>query len=433
MIGAGFGGLAVARNLLGTPVVRPADRRQQLPHVPAAAVPGGDGRAGRRRRVAAGAGHRPPRPSTPATGNVRFRMGRAVAVDARPPDRRTLEGGDTVDYDWLVVAVGAVPHDFDVQGVDDHTLVLKHLDDALSIRGPPARRLRASGDRAVADRRRCPRRGRSVGGGATGVEMAGAMRELYVHVMAKDFPDLPGRVGPDRARRAGRPPAVAVPPSARRSGLGAPCDGAASRCCLGVGVAAVTSGPGRADRRHGAQGRHDDLVDRRDGRAAGRHARHADRPRRAARRRARPQRAGPPRGVRHRRRRRHARPPTARRSRRSPARRSRAASTSPARSCGGSTVGRRRRSAISDKGQMATIGRHDAVTELPNGIAPRRPARVAVVARPAPRVPDRVPQPPERVRQLVLELPDVRPREPHPARIRAARVARVRQTGKMRS
>ena len=116
-------------------------------------------------------------------------MGRAVAVDLAG---RTvhLEGGDTVDYDWLVMAVGAVPHDFDVQGVSDHTLVLKHLDDALSIR---ARVLDAFEQAAiepslvaegVLDVVIC-------GGGATGVELAGALRELYIHVMAKDFPDLP--------------------------------------------------------------------------------------------------------------------------------------------------------------------------------------------------------------------------------------------------
>ena len=42
---------------------------------------------------------------------------------------------------------------------------------------------------------------------------------------------------------------------------------------------------------------------------------------------------------------------------------------------------------------MATIGRLDAVAELPNGMRAPRARRLAGLARPAPRVPDGVPQP----------------------------------------
>ena len=74
-----------------------------------------------------------------------------------------------------------------------------------------------------------------------------------------------------------------------------------------------------------------------------------------------------------------------RRCPRSPSRRSRAASTSPARS-----VGRLQRSPTEpfhyrDKGQMATIGRHDAVTELANGWRFSGPIGWAGLARAAPR------------------------------------------------
>ena len=46
-----------------------------------------------------------------------------------------------------------------------------------------------------------------------------------------------------------------------------------------------------------------------------------------------------------------------------------------------------------DKGIMATIGRHSAVTELPFGLDPEGVRRLGGVARPTPRLPHRVPQP----------------------------------------
>ena len=70
-----------------------------------------------------------------------------------------------------------------------------------------------------------------------------------------------------------------------------------------------------------------------------------------------------------------------------------------------------------DKGTMATIGRRSAVAELPLRIRLRRDTGLVELARIAPRVPRRVPEPSRGVRQLGVELPHVGPREPdhHPA------------------
>ena len=58
-----------------------------------------------------------------------------------------------------------------------------------------------------------------------------------------------------------------------------------------------------------------------------------------------------------------------------------------------------------DKGIMATIGRRAAVTQFPSGLIVPGDSRVAGLARPPPRLPDRLPQPGGGPRQLVVALP----------------------------
>jgi NADH:quinone reductase (non-electrogenic) len=188
VIGAGFGGLAVARGLLGAAVdvtlVDANNFHTFQPLLYQVATAGLDAEnvayairgslRGRRRR----------RPS-----NAAVRMARVTAVDLAAR-RVTLADGDALDYDVLVVASGAVSHNFGVPGVAEHTLPLKHLDDALALRTHVLTRFEeAAADPAVVaegalDIVVC-------GGGPTGVELAGGLRELYTMVLAKDFPRLP--------------------------------------------------------------------------------------------------------------------------------------------------------------------------------------------------------------------------------------------------
>jgi NADH dehydrogenase len=188
VIGAGFGGLAVARGLLGAAVdVTLLDANnfhtfQPLLYQVATAGLDAENVAyairgslrGRRRR----------RPS-----NVAVRMARVTDVDVTAR-RVALADGDVVDYDVLVVASGAVSHDFDVRGVAEHTLPLKHLEDALALRTHVLTRF----EEAAADPAVVAKGALDIivcGGGPTGVELAGGLRELYTMVLAKDFPRLP--------------------------------------------------------------------------------------------------------------------------------------------------------------------------------------------------------------------------------------------------
>lgn len=120
--------------------------------------------------------------------NARFRSGEVTGVDL---DRRVVcfADGATLPYDHLVLAAGARSTSFGVEGVDEHAFPLKSVRDAMALRT----HLLAQFEQADDD----PSLVRAgalnvvvVGGGPTGVEMAGAVSELYTKVLARDFPDL---------------------------------------------------------------------------------------------------------------------------------------------------------------------------------------------------------------------------------------------------
>ena len=181
VIGAGFGGLRVARHLRDAPVdVTIVDANnfhtfQPLLYQVATAGLDTDDIA------------YPVRGIFRRQRNVTVRMASVTGVDlvARTV---TTDRGEPLGYDTLVVAAGTVSHDFGIPGVAEHTLPLKAANDALALRNHLLARFEDAaltgdaGDGAL-DVVIC-------GGGPTGVEMAGGLAELYQRVLAKDFPQL---------------------------------------------------------------------------------------------------------------------------------------------------------------------------------------------------------------------------------------------------
>lgn len=116
-------------------------------------------------------------------------MGEVRDVDF---DRRIVyvDREDSVDYDYLVIAAGAVTSYFGIRGAAEHSFELKGLEHALWLRSHIIRQFE------IADRARFEvDDGRltfaAVGGGPTGIETTGALVELIELVLSKDFPDLP--------------------------------------------------------------------------------------------------------------------------------------------------------------------------------------------------------------------------------------------------
>jgi len=120
--------------------------------------------------------------------NFTFRQETVSGVDW---DEKRLEfvGGATLPFDYLIIGAGAVYNDFGIPGVKEHAFYLKSLTEAVNIRSHILRQFeRASADPSLIDKGVL--NVVLVGGGPTGVEMAGALVELFDRVLPKDFPDL---------------------------------------------------------------------------------------------------------------------------------------------------------------------------------------------------------------------------------------------------
>jgi NADH dehydrogenase len=98
-----------------------------------------------------------------------------------------LAGGDRLDYDWIIVATGARHSYFGRDEWAEHAPGIKTIDDATAAR----RKILLALERAETERD--PGRRQAlltfvvIGGGPTGVEMAGAIAELAHRSVSKDF------------------------------------------------------------------------------------------------------------------------------------------------------------------------------------------------------------------------------------------------------
>jgi NADH dehydrogenase len=116
------------------------------------------------------------------------RMATVSGVDLDAKAVLTEEGG-RFPYDYLILAAGATTATFGIPGVEEHSFPLKTMPDALQLRAHLLRQFElADNDPAMIDKGALTVV--VVGGGPTGVEMAGAIHELFKHVLVHDFPDL---------------------------------------------------------------------------------------------------------------------------------------------------------------------------------------------------------------------------------------------------
>ncbi|TXL57580.1 NAD(P)/FAD-dependent oxidoreductase [Aeromicrobium terrae] len=117
--------------------------------------------------------------------NVRFLKGTVTAMDH---DTQTvhLEGGVEVRYDYLVIAVGVTTNFFGVPGAEEFAMPLYKRSQALAVRD----KMFANLENAAINGQRRDLRIVVVGGGATGVETAGAFAELRNLDMPTTYPEL---------------------------------------------------------------------------------------------------------------------------------------------------------------------------------------------------------------------------------------------------
>ena len=183
IIGAGFGGLFAARSLAGKPVeVLLIDANNYhvfkplLYQVATSALDPSE--------IAY-----PVRTIFRSSKNVRFLMGQVRSIDAvNKTVEVQMESRTRVEhYDQLIMAAGSVPAYFGNEQFKQHTFVLNNLQDAIALRN----HILYQFERAVWAEDQEERAGLTtmvvVGGGPTGLETAGALYELYSHVLDREF------------------------------------------------------------------------------------------------------------------------------------------------------------------------------------------------------------------------------------------------------
>lgn len=190
IIGAGFGGLYAARALANQPVdVLMIDRNNYHTFTPLLYQVATCG-------LEASEIAHPVRPVFRGAANVSFLLGEVTGIDTVKQRVTVAADGNTRDeaYDHLIVAAGSVTNFFGSSGIKAHSFELKTLEDSLHLRTHILRLF----ERAVWTRDDEARRALTtmvvVGGGATGLEMAGALHELFAQVLKKEFAGLAPRI-----------------------------------------------------------------------------------------------------------------------------------------------------------------------------------------------------------------------------------------------
>ena len=180
--GAGFGGLRAARALARAPVrVVLIDRNNYhlfQPLLYQVAMAG----------LEPSSIARPVRRILRGQNNFEFRMAHVTGIDRRARVVRTSAGD--VPYDYLVLALGGRTNFFGLASVERNGLGLKSLDDAVAVRNHVLSCFEQALLEPDAESRRALLTFLVVGGGPTGVEMAGALAELIRLVLSRDTPAL---------------------------------------------------------------------------------------------------------------------------------------------------------------------------------------------------------------------------------------------------
>lgn len=183
IVGGGFGGLWATRALADAPVrITLLDRRNHhlfqplLYQVATAGLSAPD--------IAA-----PLRHILRRQRNVEVRLAEVSGLDAQAR-RVTLADGATLDFDYLLLASGATHAYFGHDEWARHAPGLKTLDDALHLR----RQLLTAFERAESEpdpqRRAAWLSFAVVGGGPTGVELAGTLAEIARHTLKNEFRNI---------------------------------------------------------------------------------------------------------------------------------------------------------------------------------------------------------------------------------------------------
>ncbi|MEL7533396.1 MAG: NAD(P)/FAD-dependent oxidoreductase [Bacteroidota bacterium] len=182
IIGGGFGGITLAKKLRNLPIqVVMLDRNNYHTFQPLLY------------QVATG-GLEPDSIAFPlrkmfgTQDNLFFRMAEVERID--PALKTVYTSIGEVDYDYLVLATGSSTNFFGMQDVEDSSVGMKSIPEALDLRSLILQNFEMALQTNDLARKDTLLKFVVVGGGPTGVETAGALAELKRHVLPSDYPEL---------------------------------------------------------------------------------------------------------------------------------------------------------------------------------------------------------------------------------------------------
>ena len=120
--------------------------------------------------------------------NFRFRLAEVLSIDSK--NKMVHTSVADYDYDYLVIATGATSNFFGNKQVEKYALPMKNIIEALNIRSYLLQNLEEAVLRKNASDRERYLNFVVVGGGPTGVELSGAIAEYQQHMLKKDYPEL---------------------------------------------------------------------------------------------------------------------------------------------------------------------------------------------------------------------------------------------------
>jgi len=211
ILGAGFGGLTAAKKLRHAPVQITLIDRQNYhlfqPLLYQVAIAG---------LIPAQVAY-PVRTIFRGQKNLTFQMGEVNEVDFE--SRYIKMNGSVIAYDYLILAAGGQTNFFGIESVKQNAFFIKDIQSAIATRNHLLSQFERASREADPDKRRAILTFVIIGGGPTGVEIAGALAELISHVMGKEYPELDVREARVLLLEAGNALIASYPDGLRKATL----------------------------------------------------------------------------------------------------------------------------------------------------------------------------------------------------------------------
>ncbi|MBL7903152.1 MAG: NAD(P)/FAD-dependent oxidoreductase [Bacteroidia bacterium] len=119
--------------------------------------------------------------------NIHIRI--TEVSEIKPEENKIITGIGAISYDYLVIATGADTNFFGNEQIEEHSLPMKSVGEALHLRNTILQNIENALVAKEADKAALLNVV-VVGGGPTGVEVSGALAEMKTNILPKDYPEM---------------------------------------------------------------------------------------------------------------------------------------------------------------------------------------------------------------------------------------------------